>query len=730
MAYGKHYFFRFKNRVSNDIYRAEIWQSGFSGAVTELRGAETPLTIAYQDNDILTPVKAIEITLNFFVDGTVLNLETFYNDNDEAFRVDIYCETPADKLLYSGFIIQDGTSEPETDRQHILTLKATDNLALLKNISWKDATPQYNGKFPLAYFIRYCLKQTGLYSPDSVIDQSLPLRLYGNVFENTEQDRGNNILNDPFQQIFISSSIFLNSDSTWQDCYTVLTKILTDYNACLLQGAGAWNVVRPGEYKYFAGLIPGNEYVYNGTGTNVNAVTLNNNAVIARSGADLYPTSEDLNKAIVRPLQSLTDTFNYNNPASYIRQSDLILPAGAVPFYTNTSGGIKTDRYNLATYFPAWIARGNMTEYLEIITDITTGNETDRYIAITGDATATVKGGLEFNPIEISAGDVIEFSAQVKNITTTADNMAFYTRPRLIDATGAVYCLARNEANSGGVIVASARWFGPYPGNEWDSITDFTATADSEFSYNGTSLQWAQIADNNYIDFIKDHLPPCPVDGVLLYRIKGTNYEPLPSGAIDPNTPRVDTAIKSFKIDIQNNINNSASLTGQKHTETFNPNIKAVQTNDKNFDDSPRNTIAGTLFTDKLSNFDYTDINTGAATGIGSLYFTRTLFWHTGHNNESLRVGNIIARERLQLLYTARYSREGTFRLIRFQTNDFTSLLTLFSFSWLPGRNFLARGLTIDFMNNTVNGRLQEIFKTDESDFLDKYIFSYVYKTQ
>jgi hypothetical protein len=695
MAYGLNYTMRFKNRISNDIYRAEIWQKDFSGTSTELTGAETPLTVAYQDNDILTPIKPIELTLSILIknsDG--ISLETFYSDDDEEFRIDIYCETPTDKLLYSTYMVQDGASEPETDRKHVLTLKATDNLALLKNVNWNQISNAYTGKYTLKYFIQYCLKQSGLYSPDSVIDMGLPLRHYCNIFENTTLDRGDSLTTDPLNELVLNAGIFRNDDETYQSCYDILTKILTDLNAVLFMADGCFIILRINEYKYFSGAIPGVQYAYSGSAETVTAITLTNRADTARIGGDLYPVNEDQNKTIERPLKSVIDTFNFNQ-FPYIINAALALPDGATPYSTTTSGGFRYDRYSLATYFPQWKQTHGDSSYLQIVTSVSNNAEQDRYIVTPGVANA--QQGIQFNPIEVTAGDVLDFSLNYRTDVNTSSTLRFWVRAIIILSNGTSYHLVNTPAAGSSVNV---HWNGPYANTSWDADLGFyqeTAAGSSD------TTEYIQFSISGFVE-LNGHLPLIPADGVLLVEVRGTN------GSNTSN--RQTTYWKDINLTIKNNISNSIYVSGQVHTDTNNPDIKAIQTNDITIDDSPRNTIAGTLFTNALSNFDYTDSTTGGATGIGNIYFTKTRLWHRGSNSESLRLGNIIALERLQLLYTSRYSREGTYRIIRY--GQFVSLLTLFQFDWLPGRNFLARGMTIDFMANTINGKLVEVYNDGE----------------
>ena len=284
-------------------------------------------------------IKPVEITLQILTEGAI-NLESFYSDDDEQFRIDFYSEGTPDALLYCGFLIQDGASEPETDRKHVLTLKATDNLALLKNTPWNFTGSPFQGKFSIGYYVRACLQVTGLYSYNSIVTPALPLRMFGNLFENTTTDRTANPVNDPYEKTYLDAAMFLQSDGTYLNCYDILTQILTDLNACLLQAGGAWIVIRPNEYKYFAGLIPGTQYVYDGTSLTAAAITLNESALIAQSGGNIYPVAEDQNKSLQRALNSVVDTFTFNNPASYIIKADLHLPPNATPFDHRTAARV------------------------------------------------------------------------------------------------------------------------------------------------------------------------------------------------------------------------------------------------------------------------------------------------------------------------------------------------------------------------------------------------------
>ena len=715
MAYGKIYTITFKNRIQNDIYRIEIWQKDFVGDATELTGAEVPFTANWQEVEILSPIKSCEFTINFITDGSI-GIEDFYSDDDEGFRVDYYFQSDnagggTEKLLHSGFLIQDGVSEPVTDRKHVITLKATDNLALLKSIKWNEATGDYFEPHPLSYFFRYCLKQTGLYSNDVLLSPSLPLRLFGNLFENTTNDRGDDAEADPYAETILYSGIFQNTDSTWIDCYSILEQILSSINACLVQADGCWNVLRTPEYELFTdGQILGTQYVYNGSGTDIDAITLEPLVTIDRTGADVYPIEENQNKSMLRPYKYILNTFDYNQP-SFIIQQDLQIPLDAVPFDTSTDAGIRTDSYDLATYFPDWIQRNGDTSYLVIETDtnVTPEQELDRFIVTpyVGGASGDVIAGVQLNPITVSKNDRIDFSLSWKTYPLDTDSQApFWIRFLLITDTD-IYNLVQDPTEAAPP--------GGDPDNKrltWEVIADNTlwdSSSEGVLMFIVQSL--AEITDLTQYQFyqLSDRtvgvVPPIPVDGILLIEILGNN-----NNAFDGH----QYGWKDIKLNILNFINESIQITGQTHTDTGISTIKAISESNVNIDDSPSNTIAGTLFTDELSDFSYVDSVDGEDTELGAIYFTRTKTWHRSDLSESLRLGNIITQERLALRFKSRLTVEGSFRNLRYDTDKFISLLSMFNIGFYEGKHFLPAGMEINYMDCSFQSKLIEVFNDED----------------
>jgi hypothetical protein len=140
MPYGVKYRIRFINR-KNVSYYVHLLLKDYEGGVTDLTGAPDPFLLNYESGDqsIINPIRASECTVNFYNDGTT-PLTTFYSEDDEAWKIEFYCDDPLpDIVLWKGFLIQDDCREIFQDPPHQIQLKGTDNLALLKDIPFNEA---------------------------------------------------------------------------------------------------------------------------------------------------------------------------------------------------------------------------------------------------------------------------------------------------------------------------------------------------------------------------------------------------------------------------------------------------------------------------------------------------------------------------------------------------------------------------------------------------------------
>src|ERR1035437_1106764 len=102
------------------------------------------------------------------------------------------------------------------------------------------------GYVSLLSVIKRCLSAT---------DLELNTNIYCNIYESSQVDSSSFL-----DQTLIDVQTFLTNNTDYDNCYSVLEKILGRFNLSLFQAEGVWNIVRWDELRYWANLIPGFSY--------------------------------------------------------------------------------------------------------------------------------------------------------------------------------------------------------------------------------------------------------------------------------------------------------------------------------------------------------------------------------------------------------------------------------------------------------------------------------------
>lgn len=133
-------FSSIENHVRPSVdYTIEIYKKYINGdppIVAPIVFGKDPCIISYLDDDIINSIKGCEVTLNLLNIDNTLPLSTFYSDSDDEWKVLILADGVSE---FEGFLIQDACQEIQTDIAHVITLRFTDGLGLLKNISFDQA---------------------------------------------------------------------------------------------------------------------------------------------------------------------------------------------------------------------------------------------------------------------------------------------------------------------------------------------------------------------------------------------------------------------------------------------------------------------------------------------------------------------------------------------------------------------------------------------------------------
>jgi hypothetical protein len=733
MAYGLKYQGEFTN-ISNVDYRLEIYEKDYSGIFYSLQMAGVPVVHTWNTDEPKAPVKGSSLTIKYLNKGSQ-PINNFFSTADDTFKV-IFKK--GSDVLFVGFLVQDDFIEPMLDYTHEVTLSATDNLGLLKDIAldlsaetttvpciaqgdiiaitspvqnWINLTninftpvvgvsftisghpdsamnatftptqvitlsstafrvrvsattgdtvaapctinstssiPIPNSRVTLANIVHACLIKTGL---------ELETYVYCNLFEDTH---GTN--DSLFPQTYIDPETFISGDS-YDNCYSVLEKILSVYGLSLFQAYGRWNIVRWSELKY--GLP--NAFVYNSSFTLLGNDIMDAGWLLGFQ-KDTYPEN-GLTKQAIRPYEYIKEKFDYNQPKYLLKNYDLQKLGTLLRQYTDGSGNLIKEY--TATSWEGTISVASLERFIRVTTD-SLGNELSRYIITRG--AGNQWAGICSKPIEISQGDKIGFSFSIRTTNSQPGNINATFGVMLYDGS-------------------TTRWLNNTPSStnaQWGTGFGFTFNIPS----GDNSNQWHNVEMKSQ---------QAPFSGFVYVCLANLSFN---------NNPVNETWIKDIRFEYTPYINDSTKIVGHIHKDKQTAIIKNNQDVEIYADDSPRNSIAGTLFTGMFN----------------GLLQDRTANWYRDGFTEARKLGDIITGEGLQERNTSRTKLEGNFRGIN--QDGSVSPLKWFNYNELPSLNFLFGNLEVDYYNDQFRCTAWELFKNGESDVVDDYTFTYIYDTK
>jgi hypothetical protein len=249
MAYATHYRVSFESIRSVSCY-FDILEEGYVGSVVSLSGAgRSPVVHEYDASDILDPVRGSKVTVQYVYERSGIPVTDLLTTDEYKFRGDLYV---GGALKFRGYMVISDFNEPYLYAPTPVTLTFTDGLAILDNTTLTDAgyTPR-SGRKTVSEIILAILALTNI---------DLPFASYYNLFPYKAGyyvDRVDVPDIEALQLQYINTNSYLKNDDEFENCRTVLERILKANDSILLQEGGYWKVVRVPEYKRFSGNIPG-----------------------------------------------------------------------------------------------------------------------------------------------------------------------------------------------------------------------------------------------------------------------------------------------------------------------------------------------------------------------------------------------------------------------------------------------------------------------------------------
>ncbi len=231
MAFGTKYRTEFTDFLGVD-WKVDIQIDPDPGAITTLKATGSPLHIEWNSDsdDFNEPIRSSKATINVY-STTDFALNEFYSDEDFKYKVLIYYGTT---LYWSGYIVSGEYSEPYDQTPYVVSIRATDGLAYLKNMLYKyeTAAPDdtyYNGRRMESQVLLDVLGKIGITT----------FTEYVNIYEESMDDAAGD---SPMDQLRIDVDVFRD-----MYCWEVLGEVLKKYNAIIIQRLGVMRIIRPVE---------------------------------------------------------------------------------------------------------------------------------------------------------------------------------------------------------------------------------------------------------------------------------------------------------------------------------------------------------------------------------------------------------------------------------------------------------------------------------------------------
>jgi hypothetical protein len=744
MSYNLRYTGSFDVQQSAEPFlsiKVDIFKKDYVGAEQTITLTGTPVIHEWQDDDPFAPIKGSTCKIGIINDGTI-NLDDFYSNEDTTFGVEVK-RVETGEVLFAGYILQDDCREIQVDFAHEIFITVADGLGLIKDVTLGEAALKYGapntytsiylftipGNFSTIcspdsifaelhagdtfevtsgylqgiwtvtgvtltpafdYYVNVAeyVPSTGVfYSSDVIYNTPIDLTGYVNLltilrlcFKATQVEIGfsavgtivptNQDTGRWLEDTYILPASFKN-DGTWISCYEVLEQIATRFKASAFQAYGRWWLVRWGE-MYFQWSAIGSQTMdgvnYNTDFALPTSVTYDDYAFSLLQG----DIEAGLEKAIQRPISHAREQFDYRFPTSLLLNADLQQLGPITNQYVSGSNTIY--EYIL----PHWIPFSDnptptVTEQrIRIIKDTASGDEVDRYCYIKGQAFSDVTA-LQSNNIEVGAGDVITWSFD--------------------------FCVENNE---------------PGPVNSVFSVWGNDGTSTYKLNNNG---QWFTVGG----DFT---FSTPSGDNVQNWHTVTITSQPLPVNANlrlflssnSSNDVAYESRYRNFNFSIQKPDDSLKYAIGHIHRDNNAITIKNNTDINIMIDDSPRSSIAGTLFefgsTGPLRN--------------------KTTIWTYSIFGESGKLGYLTTLEQMVMMYKPRSLYYGNILKIWHGTEDDIRFISnFFIFNLLnssDARRFVPGSLSIDYKHNSADITLHEINAGDlPEDAEDYYTFNYIY---
>jgi hypothetical protein len=381
-----------------------IDQTDASDEQIDIDLADNPVTIRVVDNneDKFTPIRSKSCEIRIHTNPNI-NIITFGSGGDNQYKVQI-CMNYTGNVIFEGWLsISDLRQDFQPD-PNVLVLTATDGLGFLKDLPLTDYNGnRFSGPHRLADYIAGCLAKTGL-------DKTLIAEM--NVKESMQST---DYLGHMYNTIYLDARTFMSSIDQFNDCFTVLEKILGEYCE-LSQQKDEWYIRAIDEFDAQSSI----QVRFNADGTIASPLPEVEYNKLIGSNMSLYQMgfmNDDTQVSLQRPYKFVRHEYQFEQPQelpcnSNFERGDFIadLPDETIDGVTYTAKKYNLDCWDLLRGAPPiWNELPTSDLFIKRLFD-QFGREHSRYVCVSWPTAGLQAHVIKSEGIDMASGDTFEFS--------------------------------------------------------------------------------------------------------------------------------------------------------------------------------------------------------------------------------------------------------------------------------------------------------------------------------
>jgi len=690
MAYATKYRIDFSNQLSEDYY-VFLNLKDYVGDVQFITGTAAVLTIKSinDDDDRFSPILSKECAINMYIsEKQNISIDNFLAIEDDQWNVLVYRDLNQPPI-FNGFVVVEDSSQPFHDQPYSLSIRASDGLALLKGVELQTIQGNdFEGLNNITDYLGAILYY---------LNPAINFRVYYDIFH-VEM----NAAVSPLEQVQVNAGTFDKDETTFEDCYTVLEKICTDFQCRIFYENGCWHIVSLWQYRKTSGF---NWMEYSTNLGYVHLENFNNNdyqvAKIGKDGELIYLVQKDAFRYPKLATKSVKKQFDYIIPRELVKNQQFnigaIIPGLSGNFLDTSVSPSQTVYYDGYT-IPGWTQQRAVASvgpaivnpaYIKRERDVY-DYEKDRYVVLPTQTSAPTTIFLLSSEFDIGQSDRINISIDSKIKNHYGGNQTSLVFAVLLRGDdGKFYTLDDNSVNDDGV---------QFPGKWYQAGSNFSTGIRVIQEYippEARKDEWRSTSVNS---------GSAPVSGkiqIVLYEQSGDAY---------PN----ETWYKNLRIEYKPYIKGGyAAVKGDYNIYSQELKLNRVVNEPVNISDSPKKIIKGSLF-----------VNNNLASPQ----------WKRPDDSKPYRFSQVMALTKYNFVFRQFQKIEGSIKglsLLDTSGNNIPfGFLPQYSFTDLPGQlntRYILTSMDVNYVSGIWRGVLVEV-QINSSETFSKYDFQYLFE--